>query len=81
MQPEQNPPQDVTRLTFQDDMSWLKATAPINMSSMVVTLEVSKLVNGWLKATALRNMRYMMVTWEVSKLVNGWLKAFAFWNM
>ena len=45
------------------------------MPFMVVTWEVSKLVNGWLNAEAPQNMPLMMVTWEVSKLVNGWLKS------
>ena len=37
------------------------------ISSMAVTLEVSKL-SDWLKADAERNMRFMFVTLDVSKL-------------
>ena len=36
------------------------------MYAMLVTWEVSKLVNGWLKAAAPLNMRNMVMTWEVS---------------
>ena len=68
-------PHAVTRLTFHGEIFWLNAEADWNMLNMVVTWEVSKLVNGWLNAEASLNMYPMSVTWEVSKLVNGWLNA------
>ena len=50
---------------------WARAERTLNISSMVVTLDVSKL-SGWLNPLALLNMKLMSVTLDVSKL-SGWL--------
>ena len=51
-QPEQKKVHDVTRPTFHAEIFWLNAEAKRIMLVMVVTWEVSKLVNGWLNAEA-----------------------------
>ena len=57
----------------------MNVNAPLNMSLMSVTLDVSK-SSGWSNATAPRNMPLMSVTLDVSKS-SGWLNAVAPLNM
>ena len=52
---------------------WARAERTLNISSMVVTLDVSKL-SGWLNPLALLNMKLMSVTLDVSR-VSGWLNS------
>ena len=53
-----------------------RAERTLNISAMVVTLEVPKLLSGWLNAFA-PNMLPMLVTLEVLKWLSGWLNLFA----
>ena len=55
------------------DGPWARAERTLNISSMVVTLDVSKL-SGWLNPLALLNMKLMSVTLDVSR-VSGWLNS------
>ena len=55
------------------DGPWARAERTLNMLSMVVTLDVSKL-SGWLNPLAPLNMKLMSVTLDVSR-VSGWLNS------
>ena len=51
-------------------MSWLKAVAPTNMNSMLVTFAVFQALMAWLKALASKNMKHMSVPPAV--VPSGW---------
>ena len=71
----------VTLVVFQAEMSWLKAAARLNISTMLVTLAVFQAEMLWLNATALENIETMFVTLAVFQAAMFWLNAAALENI
>ena len=65
----------------QEERSWLKLDAPLNMQIIAVTLDVSQEERGWLKLDAPENMWRISVTLDVFQEERGWLKLDASLNM
>ena len=70
----QKPPRYTSSSTHQP-RDWLKAEAPLNMPSMVVTPEMSHAPRSWLKASVFWNIPSIVVTPEVSHAPMSWSKA------
>ena len=70
-----------SHLSGAEVIGWSKAVAPLNVSVISVTDEVSQLPMSWLNADALKNILVISVTSETSQLLMFWLNNSAFWNV
>ena len=75
--PSEKEKQSVTPLTSQEDRSWLKSEAAVNMNVISETLEVSQALMFWSKADANANISTIDSTLEVSHPPMFWSKAVA----
>ena len=66
-----------SQLFIEEEPPLLKLVAPLNIASMVATLDVSQEPIFWLNAVALQNIDPILVTLEVFQEPISWLNALA----